>query len=464
MFKNLLLSIITIFFIIGCSSKTPPIKERAKESFYAKRISQINESDIEDLKKIPQNSHFYATTVPDDLILSDEQKSLDKRFNRLHFAPWDLKSLKYKKSEAMWPFAVYSKYSVYGENYIKLPKNWFNRQRKNANFENYNTLNIRAITVRNSDLKNFPTTKPLFKNTKQAGEGFPFDYNQNSAIKANSPILISHYSKDRAFVFVQSSFALGWVKVEDIALVNEEFISKFKNGNYSVIVKDRVPIYDGIGNFKFYAKVGTIFPILKARADSFEVGIVLRDIDSKAVFSKSYISRKFLAKKPIEFNSINLAEVTNELLNEPYGWGGVLQNRDCSATMKDFFSPFGLWLPRNSAAQAKSGTYISLQGLSNRKKEELILQKAIPFMTLIYLKGHIMLYIGEYEGRALVFHNSWGVKTVEDGVEKRHIIGRAAITTLEPGRELDGFSSYRSILSRVRGITILAPTDMLSKL
>jgi len=75
---------------------------------------------------------------------------------------------------------------------------------------------------------------------------------------------------------------------------------------------------------------------------------------------------------------------------------------------------------------------------------------------LIYLRGHIMLYIGEKAGEPLVFHNIWGLRTLkDDGSVGRFIIGRAVITTLEPGKELPNLIQEASILSKVQGMVIL---------
>ena len=41
----------------------------------------------------------------------------------------------------------------------------------------------------------------------------------------------------------------------------------------------------------------------------------------------------------------------------------MYQERDCSSTLRDLFTPFGLWLPRNSGQQAGEGIYISLKDL-----------------------------------------------------------------------------------------------------
>ena len=45
---------------------------------------------------------------------------------------------------------------------------------------------------------------------------------------------------------------------------------------------------------------------------------------------------------------------------QPYGYGGLYDNRDCSAMTRDLFAPFGLYLPRNSSEQARGGKVVPL--------------------------------------------------------------------------------------------------------
>ena len=67
-----------------------------------------------------------------------------------------------------------------------------------------------------------------------------------------------------------------------------------------------------------------------------------------------------------------------------------------------------------------------------------------------------MLYIGQKDGEPLVFHNVWGIKTLEDNGEYgRFIIGRAVITTLEPGAELPNFVREKNILAKVEGMVLV---------
>ncbi|MDZ7819486.1 MAG: hypothetical protein U5K55_13175 [Aliarcobacter sp.] len=94
--------------------------------------------------------------------------------------------------------------------------------------------------------------------------------------------------------------------------------------------------------------------------------------------------------------------------------------------------------------------------LSIPEKKTFIKQNGVPFSTLVYLKGHIMLYIGTKDNEPLVVHNVWSVRLKDNSGRKyRHIIGKAALTTLEPGKGMKDFDEDNNILGRVTGIVVL---------
>ncbi len=53
-------------------------------------------------------------------------------------------------------------------------------------------VNRAGVIVRHTDIKLYPTDEEFYYNVNRTGEGFPFDYNQNSSIYINTPIFISH--------------------------------------------------------------------------------------------------------------------------------------------------------------------------------------------------------------------------------------------------------------------------------
>ena len=415
--------------------------------FVACSKNQTQIQEIKDLTTLPQTASSYTKNIP--AISENLQKELDEKFNELFFKPWDLKKMSHSAEDASWG-KMYAKKKMYAENHKLIPKEWFNKQTHNSNFEEYNTVLKNAITTNNSNLRVYPTKSAMFYNPKKAGEGFPFDYNQNSSLKINTPLFISHFSKDRAWVFVETNFAIGWVSTKEIAFIDDVLINKFKSGTYFVATQDNFPIYKN-GIFVEYIKMGTIFPLRKNKYVTINKGANLQGYLSYVKITDEYIQ-----KKPLQFNTQNINKIADSIIKEPYGWGGIMNHRDCSAMTKDFFAPFGIYLKRNSAGQIKRGKYIELKDLSLEEKKKQIEQQGVPFLTLVYLKGHIMLYIGSQNGEPLVFHNVWGVKTLEDdGEYGRFIIGRAVITTLEPGRELPNYVEEKNILSKIEGIVIL---------
>ena len=421
-----LFSILTLSFIFfGCASK------------------QID-NEINDIQIYKQDAKEYTSSLP--YFDKNIQEELNKEFDERYFKPWHKDKFEATIQDVTWQFK-YKDDTLYGDNYRLLDKTWFNKQIDNSNFEKYNTFLRKAITVKNSNLRVFPTNSKIFYNPYLAGEGFPFDYNQNSGIKINSPLLISHFSKDRAWVYVLSSFAKGWIEVNDIAYVDEKIINFFENQNYYVAIKDNFPIYKQ-GIFLEYIKLGTLFPIKNNKAIT-----VGRYANNQGYIRVVEIPNIYIAKKPIDFNSENIANIINELLAEPYGWGEALNHRDCSALTKDYFAPFGINLKRNSYGQTLDYKYYDLNGFSNNMKKEFILKNGIPFLTLAYMKGHIMIYIGQKDNEPLFFHNVWGVKTKDFfGNDGRKIVGKAVITTLDMGEELNSFDDTKSLASRLLGI------------
>jgi len=416
----------------------------------AKPKSAESVSNIYDLKHIPQKAEVFTKNIKD----TEKLYKIQKEFDKSYFKPWndfEVDSLK----DAMWAFDTYKFGDSYGENLNLLEKEFFTTMRTNANFKEYATINKEAITVKNLNIRAFPTSKPLLRDPSKAGEGFPFDYLQNSTIYINKPLFVSHYSKDRAWVYIYSSFTSGWVKSDGIVFLDKEQTNKLKKQNYIAILKDNKAIYDKDGNFLFYTKIGMRFPLVFEDADSYIVKVIKIDAEHKPSFKNVKILKNIATKKTLLLNKKNLNLIMSDISKTKYGWGGLYEDRDCSSTLRDLFNPFGIWLPRNSSKQAKVGKVISLDGLDADEKLSLIKQKAIPFQTLVYKRGHILLYVGTFEGKVIVFHNTWGIKTKKDGVEGRLVIGKSIFSTLQIGKNLKYYDEDAQLLKHIKSINIL---------
>ncbi len=435
-----------VLLVAGCSTRPTPTPK-------AVEIAEPEEHYVLwDLAHFPQDAAAYAANLTPHETLRDVQKAFERRW----FAPWDYTRPPESLEEVQWPFRSYGNGDAYGENLQRLPESWLIEMFERANFGAYGSVNKYAVSLRFSHLRCFPTHKPLFRNPKEAGEGFPFDYLQNSGVHANEPLFVSHYSKEGDWVYVFSSYANGWLPSHAIAYIPQEHTAKWRLAKQYYLVRDRVPVKDLEGNFLFNGRIGMMMPAV-ADGDGDEVTVlaVTADVDGKAWYTKARITRDAVSETPLLMNRETLPLLANRILKSRYGWGGLYEERDCSSTLRDLFTPFGIWLPRNSYQQSRVGRVISLQGLGDEEKRARIIAEGIPFETLLYRKGHILLYIGTYEGEVMVLHNLWGVKTTNGHDSDRKIVGRAVISTLNIGSELATYDASSALLHKIESMNII---------
>ncbi|WP_298038539.1 NlpC/P60 family N-terminal domain-containing protein [uncultured Desulfuromonas sp.] len=420
-------------------------------------VPDLSHKDIADLKRMPQNPLAYLdpATAHRPLLSHEEQQKQALAFLERHFAPWHTNGPLESTRSPFWAVDWVGKKAVFGENLRPVGQDRLQALVDRAAPETYPSLNLRAITVRLSDLRALPTRRPLFLDPDEAGEGFPFDYLQHAAVQANTPLHVIHRSQDGAWVFAETSLAYGWMPVTDLAWVDGEFARAFDTGTYLAPTRDRVPVFDTDGLYRFSTGIGTLLPL--TGDGSHEVFLAVADENRRALLAKALLPPDSGETFPLPLTPLRLASLAGNMVGQAYGWGESFADRDCSATVRDLFAPFGLWLPRNSSKQAMEGTVVPLSGLSPSRRERRLLDEGVPFLTLVRVPGHIMLYIGEHEDRAALLHTLWGVRTRNLwNREGRWIVGKTAITTLEPGLEQASLSlGVSSLRRRVESMNLL---------
>jgi len=401
-----------------------------KEDTRAKsKIDKMPKNSVADMKRIPQNPAYYADQIKP--FSKTEQQRLDKQFNKKYFKPWTLSKLDIPKKDFGWEIRFITSKPIYKEKGKVIPPTVYKKWIKNADYDSVNTKGYKAITIKQTNVKALPTSSAYYRDPKKTGEGFPFDYNQNSSLHINIPLFISHFSKDNRWAFVRASYAFGWVKTSDLALVNSDFIKKFKNNNYAMVIKDNLRLYNDNVPLSII-KIGALFPIAK---DGVHYLTALRDDMGRAHLQQVKAlndTTQIIAKKPLPFTPQNVSMLAKEFYGEPYGWGGSYECRDCSTTTRDFLGAFGIFLRRNSSEQAKDGKNINIKGLSKKKKKKKIIKEAQPFRSLLHVPGHVGLYLGEYKGEPIIMHTYWGIRKND---RTKIITGRTVITSTEPGKE-----------------------------
>ena len=439
----------------------------------------------EDLGVFPQDLAVYAERAGKDTALMEpaRQGGEDARFDANFFSPWDAGVPLLSKNDAFEALLNMDPGKGFAENLRPWPRERWQAIVANANMDGYGAVPARpAITVGTAHLRRLPTEFPYFLDPGRGGEGFPFDYMQSSTLWLGTPVAVTHVSRDGMWAFAQTGLVSGWTRVTNLAAVDRNFIRTWRSRPLAVFVQDNVVLaardrMDAVANGRVAAEaqVGTILPfatvkgrIEVAKSPHVFVHVPLRASDGNAVMATAFAPMYAARQKPLHLTPQNVALIGNAMMGQPYGWGGLFGQRDCSAAMHDLFAPFGIWLPRNSSPQGAMGARVELGGLSPDGKEEKIMREGLPFFSLVGMPGHIGLYLGAYprpDGKGgerevpVMFHNVWGVRVApgqgENRREGRGVIGKAVVTGLRYGAEHPEISSPASVLDRITGLAVL---------
>ncbi|MCX2682810.1 SH3 domain-containing protein [Campylobacter sp. MIT 21-1685] len=408
-----------------------------KNTTYSKEINEISHYATLEFE---QNT----TLLPQ---LSDTVHFDEKAYKKHFFSPWHSSFKNIKAKEFFWSFDIYKnpKNEYYFFNKQRIPLSWFEKQIANANVSQLGTINKKALVIQNSLLKNFPTQMAILKDPFKENEGIPFDYANDSIANIGSAVLISHYSKDKKYVFVQSESGFGFIESQNIEFFSEERVKIYENLHFLTPLKEKLPVFKEDGTFFFETRIGSLYPYYKEDKHYFY---------GKIGKNKFRIAKNSAAKFPLQFNSTNLKNQISQTLGLPYGWGGYSFERDCSLLLRELFSGFGLFLPRNSLPQKNAFAHFDISLLNNTQKQEFLSKFAKPYLSLLYLKGHIMLYVGQIQGQNSVFHSIWGLRKSKD---ERLLLSQSALTSLEIGKK--EIKNEDLLLSKLAEVSIISLND-----
>ncbi|MEM5451568.1 SH3 domain-containing protein [Paraburkholderia guartelaensis] len=329
----------------------------------------------------------------------------------------------------------------YGMNFRPHTKAWIDAIERNANvsqFEQSSGFDAtrRAIATTALYVRELPTVDPSFYSHRIAGEGYPFDNLQVSAVRPGTPLYVLGTSADGAWRYVQTPDVQGWVRSDGVASVDEAFVSTWRaaaHHSLGVVVVASAALRDDGGVFRFDAPAGTLLPLRPASgAKPGEVLVPARDVDGRAAIRTAVLDSNAIVPAPLAATPRHLAQLMKALIGRPYGWGNTNFDNDCSAELQSIFAAFGVWLPRHSSTQMNAGAMTDLSASTPAQRLDWLVQHGAPMRTLIYIGGHVMLYLGitERDGKTvpLVYQDVWGLRPADNS--RRAVIGGSVILPL----------------------------------
>jgi len=306
-----------------------------------------------------------------------------------------------------------------------------------------------GLIVRNADQRLLPISEGLYA---EAGD-IDFDEVQNSALDIGMPVAVLHQRDDRQWFYVMGPSSDGWVRPAHVALCSKEQLGDLVNRPFVTIVRAKGNVYldEALTKYYGFVRMGSRLPLVRDSAQDV-VAIVLptRRADGVLEVKTGYLRRRETVAGDLPYTHRHIIEQAFEMLNTPYGWGGMNGEQDCSQFVQEVFATVGIALPRDSNDQARVGQTIPCleKDQSDEERQAAFVAQAIPGATLVYTRGHVMLYIGDVAGRPYVIHDVWAYREPGKGGDTIRVINRVAVTDLLLGEE----SRVGSLLQRLQSI------------
>ncbi len=239
-------------------------------------------------------------------------------------------------------------------------------------------------TLRRTNMRMYPSDAVVHKGNPR------IDYNQYTLLEPHTPLVILHSSKSGRWLYAHAPYMRGWVKREDVVFVERNELLKVMSLPFLVVAKGRVKVDNtvfGLGSKVYYEeKKGDLYKVVLPSG------------------KRVWIRRtEGLEEGYTAFNERRTKSILDSLLGTPYDWGGKEGRWDCSSLVQSLYAIYGLELPRNSSQQAQIGRLVA-EGFGSYEEFKETLRALPPFRTLLFMRGHVMIYGGFEEGQPVIYH------------------------------------------------------------
>ena len=230
-------------------------------------------------------------------------------------------------------------------------------------------------------------------------------------------VVILHESQDGEWYYILDGSFCGWVRKDTVAICSgkNEWLSACRPDRFLVVTGSEIVLDDTAVET---AAGGMVLPMgtrLKLAADCPEqvngrstlgcyvVELPFRASDDTLGWELALIpvSKDVHVGFPV-MTSSSVVTQAFKYLGRVYGWGGSLSSNDCSGFIRQVYSCYGFDLPRNALAIARLTDLGSSECSDMTTEKKLRILSQMPPGQLLYMNGHLMLYLGMDEGEPYV--------------------------------------------------------------
>jgi hypothetical protein len=278
-----------------------------------------------------------------------------------------------------------------------------------------------GLVVHRVSMRNFPTSLRAFP-----GKGLQdFERFQESTLFPGDPVAIVHTSLDGQWYFVVSPRYAAWVERSAIAEgQRDQVLAYVRQAPYRIVTGDKVrTVYtpEAPAVSELLIDMGLRIPLDQLPPDqpvngqgpyaSWTLKLPVRAEDGSLHFQPALLQRVVDSSSDyLPLTQANIIRQAFKFLGERYGWGHLYNGRDCSGFVSDVYRSMGVQMPRNTGAQAVSPALPHRAFTANDShaaRLEAIAEAQVG--DLIYIPGHVMMFLGRVNGQPYVIQDVGGL-------------------------------------------------------
>lgn len=305
-----------------------------------------------------------------------------------------------------------------------------------------------GLIVRRTDMRTFPTRDRVISGESSAD----LDRFQEHGLFPGEAVAILHESADGAWLFVQSYNYAAWIEKDQVATGSRaEVLAFIATPDFLLVTGSKVrtnfdPHLPALSELQL--DMGVRLPVVAASEvghnlrgqnpyTSHVVKLPMRAADGNLQFKFALVARsQDVHRGYLPYTRENVIRQAFKFLGERYGWGHSYNGRDCTGFVSEVYKTFGIYMPRNSGDQGKS-----VLGENQRFPDDTTFEekrdvvRTLQVAALLYLPGHVAMYIGNDQGQPYIIHDVAGLSYIDDnGDYYRGLLHGVSVTPLLPMR------------------------------
>jgi cell wall-associated NlpC family hydrolase len=324
-----------------------------------------------------------------------------------------------------------------------------------------------GLIVQRAALRTFPTTLRVFSSKGDTD----IDRFQESAEFPGTPVAIVHASADGQWLFVVSPRYAAWTKKENVAegsaaqvfgYVDESPYRVVAGASVRTVFTPEQPAFS-----QLQLDMGTRVPLATGLPPDQPVNgqtpyathvieLPLRAADGTLKLAPALLQKNTdTAGDYLPLTRANILRQAFKFLGERYGWGHSYDGRDCSGFVSDVYRSMGVQMPRNTSKQAISPA-LAHRTFTDADSHEARLQAAHELQVgdLVYIPGHVMMVIGQFNGQPYVINDVGGMTYRKPDGSYGHVkLNSVAVMPLIPNL----YNHKQSYVDRMTSIVRIRP-------